>query len=407
MFDTLRKGRNTPIPADLFSRGIRIALAVLALFFLLYVGMNLFENLDAHDIMVVQSAVSGDLTFHTEPGWKWQGFGKITIYPRRTILDFKQPIRFNDNGHGTAIGSVQVEMPVDVKHLTMIHKQYGSPEALQKQLVETVVSKCIYLTGPLMSSKESASEKRNELLQYIEDQIKNGVYRTAQKDVQVPDPMDEKKTKLVTMVEIVKDGQGHLARVEQGALSEYGIGTFNFAIKDLPYDEAVEKQIKEQQALTMQVQTSIATAKQAEQRVITVAKEGEADAAKAKWEQEVIKAKAVTEAEQQRDVARLQKEAAEFLKQKLILEGQGEAEKRRAIMAADGALDRKLEALVKIHEQYANAIKSSQHPLTPSVVMGSGVGSGGNVGLSLADMLMVKTAKELGIDYTIRSGATK
>ena len=275
--------------------------------------------------MVVQSAVSGELTWHTEPGWKWQGFGRVTIYPRRTTLEFKQPIRFNDNGHGTAIGSIQVEMPLDVKHLTMIHKAYGSSDALTNQLVNTVVAKCIYLTGPLMSSKESASEKRNDLLQYIEDQIKHGVYKTAQKNVEVPDPLNDKQMKNVTIVEIVKDEKGQLARVEEGALTEFGVNTYNFAIKDLPYDDAVENQIKEQQKLTMQVQTSIALAKQAEQRAITVAKEGEAEAAKAKWDQEVVKAKFVTEAEQKRDVAKLEKDAAEFTKQKLILEGQGEA----------------------------------------------------------------------------------
>lgn len=400
MFDRIKRALPAETGASTSARSglslVRIILSVVALIVVLVLGSNLFENLDAHDIMVVQS-VTGNLTFHVEPGPKWQGFGKVTLYPRRTILPFEQQIRFNDNGHGTAKGSVQVEMPIDVAHLTMIHKQYGSAEALQKQLVETVVSKCIYLTGPLMSSKESASEKRNDLLQYIEDQIKHGVYRTAQKDIQIPDPLDDKKLKNVTVVEIVKDTKGQLARVENGALTEYGIGTFNFAIKDLPYDEAVEKQIKEQQKLTMQVQTSIASAKQAEQRALTVAKEGEADAAKARWEQEVLKATAVTQAEQQRDVAKLERDASEFTKQKLILEGQGEATKRQLIMAADGALDKKLEAWKAVNAMYAGAIEKSPHRMTPDVVMG-GNGGGGNVGLSLADMLMVKTAKELGLN---------
>lgn len=356
---------------------------------------NMFENLDAHDIMVVQSPMSGELTWHTEPGWKWQGFGKLTVYPRRSTYSFEQPIRFNDNGHGTAKGSVQIELPLDAKHLTMIHKAYGSSEALHSNLVSTSVSKCIYLSGPLMSSKESAAEKRNDLLHYIEDQIKNGVYKTIQKDIQVPDPINDKQMKLVTVVQIVTNN-GLIARQEQAAMNEFGLKTFNFAIKDLSYDKQVEAQIKDQQALAMKVQTAIAQSKEAEQRAITAAKEGEAQAAKAKWDQEVIKAQAVTEAEQQRDVAKLQKDAAEFGKQKAILEGQGEAEKRRLIMSADGALSQKLEAYKYVHERYAQAIKDSKHPLTPSVVMGSGA-NGGNIGLSLADMLAVKTAKDLGL----------
>ena len=44
--------------------------------------------------------------------------------------------------------------------------------------------------------------------------------------------------------------------------------------------------------------------------------------AEAKWAQEVIKATKVTQAEQRRDVAELEKDAATFEKAKLILEGQ-------------------------------------------------------------------------------------
>lgn len=388
----------------LVGRGVRVAIAIVSLIVLFWCGRNIFENLDAHDIMVVQSPFSGELTWYTDPGIKPQLFGKVTKYPRRTILEFKQPIRFNDNGHGTAIGSVQVAMPLDTVHLTMIHKQYGSSEALKSQLVETIVAKCIYLSGPLMSSKESASEKRNDLLRFIEDQIEHGVYRTQQKDIQVPDPLNEKATKTITVVDIVKDEKGQIARQEAGAMSEFGVKTYSFAIKDLPYDEQVEKQIKDQQALTMQVQTSIAQAKQAEQKAITAAKEGEAEAAKAKWEQEVIKAKAVTEAEQQRDVAKLQKDAAEFNKQKAILEGQGEATKKQLIMQADGALTQKLEAYKAIHFKYAEAIEKTQHPLTPTVVMGGGSGSGSNVGITLSDLLMTKTAMDLGLSMKM-SGA--
>lgn len=41
--------------------------------------------------------------------------------------------------------------------------------------------------------------------------------------------------------------------------------------------------ISQQQAATMQIQTALANAKKAEQDAITAQKQGEADAAKAKW----------------------------------------------------------------------------------------------------------------------------
>ena len=62
----------------------------------------------------------------------------------------------------------------------------------------------------------------------------------------------------------------------------------------MPYEETVEAQIRQQQSITMDVQTAIADAKKAEQRAITVEQQGRANAAEAKWAQEQIKATQVT-----------------------------------------------------------------------------------------------------------------
>ncbi len=85
-------------------------------------------------------------------------------------------------------------------------------------------------------------------------------------------------------------------------------------------------------------------AKQAEQRAITIGKQGEANAAEAKWKQEVVRSTEVTMAQKDLDVADLAVKTAEKVKQAKILQGQGEAAARQLIMAADGGLDKKLEA---------------------------------------------------------------
>ena len=86
---------------------------------------GLFENLDAGQVMVIQSPVSGTLNWHTTPGVKWQGFGKVTKYNKRAQLWFsaKQDqgstadeslkIRFNDGGHANISGGLSWEMPLD------------------------------------------------------------------------------------------------------------------------------------------------------------------------------------------------------------------------------------------------------------------------------------------------------
>src|SRR5215831_9908374 len=67
----------------------------------------------------------------------------------------------------------------------------------------------------------------------------------------------------------------------------------------------------------MQVQTAIANSKKAEQDAITTELQGKAAAAKAKWEQEVIKAQAITQAQQEKEVAALQVQTALLEAQKV------------------------------------------------------------------------------------------
>ena len=188
-------------------------------------------------------------------------------------------------------------------------------------------------------------------------------------------------------------------------MTSLGIRPINFSVRSLDYDNAVEKQIQQQQQLTMDVQTAVAEAKKAEQRAITVAEEGKANAAKAKWEQETIKARAVTEAQQKLEVATLDAKAAEQFKRGEILRGEGESARKRLVMQADGALEPKLDALVKINATYADAIARYQGQWVPSVVMGSGGSAAPASGAQqLVDMLTLKTARDLGLDLNV-SGA--
>lgn len=384
-----------PGPNPMFKLGI----VILALFVAMFLAGKVWESLDADEIMCVQDALDGDLSFATTAGIKTQGFGKITKYYKLETYDFEIPVRFNDAGHATLKGSINFEMPLDAANLTQLHVKYGSQDAIEKQLVQTVVNKCVYMTGPLMSSKESYAEKRTSLIFYIEDQVVNGVYKTLQKDVKTTDPITGVE-KTVTVVEIVTE-KGIAARQEEAILKTYGIKTSNFAIKELVYDETVENQIKAQQAITMDVQTAIAAAKKAEQNAITVAKEGEANAAKAKWEQEVIKAKMVTEAQQQLEVATLNAKSAEQTKKEQILLGEGEATRKKLVMQADGALNPKLDALIEINKIWADAFGKFQGNLVPSVVMGE-QGRGGVASVNdLISLMVAQNAKQVGMDMTV------
>lgn len=365
------------------------------LIFLSISGM-IFQNVDANEVVVIQAPASGKLSVYNTAGVKWQGMGKVSVYHKLETYNFVIPVRFNDGGHGEINGSVNYELPLDADHMVSLHTKYGSQEAIQKDLVETVVNKSVYMTGPLMSSKESYAEKRTSLILYIEDQIKNGVYATGQKEVKVKDPVTGLE-KTVTVVEIQQDKDGIFKRQEESVLNSYGIKTSNFAVSKLPYDEAVENQIKQQQELAMKVQTAMASSKEAEQRAITAAKEGEANAATAKWKQEVIKAQAVTEAQQKYEVSKLEALAAEQTKRKEILLGEGEATRRRLVMSADGALDKKLAAYVETQKNWSDAMSKMTQPIVPQIITGA-AGMAGNAATQFMELMGIKASRDLALD---------
>lgn len=388
------------------ARNLVLVVAALAAVLVVAMAGELVEHLDAQEVMVIQS-LSGKLDVYDTPGYHPQWFGKVTKYPRRSSYEFQAPIRFNDGAQAKMHGSIQFEIPTDAPTLVTLHSKFGSAQTLQGQLVERVIDKAIYMSGPLMSSKESYAEKRNALITYVEDQITHGVYQTRQHDVKTTDPITGAE-KTITAVEIVADDKGMPRRQEEPILAPFGIKTFNFTISELNYDATVEAQIRGQQQITMDVQTAIATAKKAEQQAITVAKEGEAAAAKAKWEQEVIKAKAVVEAQQALEVAQLDTKKAEQEKMAKILRAEGESEYKRKIIVADGALEQKLAAYREVQAAWAQAFAAYKGPaLVPSVVMAprEGAAGGATGAQALIDMLSAKTARDLALDLSVPAGS--
>ena len=404
----------------LVGRGALItALAIGAIIFSIFAVHQSFVNVDAGEIVVIQAPISGQLTVVSDPGWKWRGFGAVTSYPRRAQFSFSNradqgkeadesiTTRFNDGGHANISGTINWSMPLSPDKVIALHKDFHSFQAIEQQLIRTQLQKVIYNVGPTMSSTESSAERRPEIPKYIDDQMVNGPYLTRTVQQMIDDPITN-QPKQVAVVQIATGADGRPLRESISQISRYGIILQPVSINQIKYDDVVENQIKQRQDATTQVQISIANAKKAEQQAITTAKEGEAAAAKAKWEQETLNAKDIAEAEKNKQVAELAVATAAAKKQALILEGEGEAAKRKAILLADGALEKKLDAYVKVNEAYADAIKNANAGAwTPSVIMG-GAGGGNQVhsgASSLVDMLTAKTASELGLDRTITQGA--
>jgi len=390
--------------------------AVILIIVLGVMGGKMFEQVDSNEIVVIQDPLDGELHVFVggtaTGGLVYQNFGTPTHYVKSFPFWFSKAndqgapvdqsikVRFNDGGHAQVSGSVRISLPMDDKSVIKLHTTYGSQSSIEQQLIRPMIEKVVYMTGPLMSSKESYAEKRTQLLNDIEDQSSNGVYKTVTIEKKRKDELSGQE-QTVSEVDIVQINNV-VQRQEVSPLKQYGVmlnpGTLS--LNSIDYDPTVEAQIKLQQQATMQVQTARANSVRAEQDAITVAKQGEANAAKAKWEQEVLKSTAVTQAEQELAVQELATKQASLYKQQQILEGEGEAEKQKLIMSANGALDAKLATYEKVSKMYADALQNYKGAWVPSIVMG-GDGKAGGSSSDFMNMFTAKVARDLSLDMSV------
>lgn len=396
------RARNTIESADsnLVRRIVRTAAVVAIIPFALLSCTMLFEYVGASEIVGI-SGWGGGLTWHTSQGPVWQGLGRVTVYPKRGQLKFvatkkadgtyeadgdtRIKIGFNDGGEGKILGSLNYELPNDTPTLTKLHGAYPTIESLETGLLKPALVSTLYLTGQLMSSHESYRERRTQIVQFVEDQVQNGVYQSRSKT----ETLEGGRQRVAA--EIIYE-KGQPARVNAGEVKRFGVRVYNFAIEDLDYSPAVDKQIAAQQEITMAVETAVAKAKEAEQNEITAGAQGRAVAEAERQKQAAINAKLIAEAEGRKLAAEQDRLAAEQEKQATILRAQGDAEARRLVMAADNALDKRLAAEIEINKNYAGAMAQMK---LPSVIMGGSTTGGTNIAQQFMELMTAKAAKDV------------
>lgn len=399
---------------------VKLVLGFVVLLVGIIVVVNSVTTVGADEIVVKQSLFTGKLDVWTDPGVHGQWFGHVTRYKKSSQYWFSAredegkptddsiKVRFNDGGHGNVSGSLRYNLPLDAKNMVLLHSTYGSMEAINHELIQQVVNKSVFMTGPLMSSRESYAEKRSDLIADITDQITNGVYRTERKSTETTDPL----TNLTKTVDFVvpktnPTAPNGIEREETSPIAKFGMSASNITINAIDYDPVVEQQIKQQQEAIMAVQQSIVNARKAEQDTITVEQQGKAEAAKAKWTQEVSKATAVTAAEQEKevavtqaqkdkDVAELALQTAKLAAQHTVTDAKADADAKRLAVTANNNLELRINAWVQVQTAWANAYGNQRQ--TPDTVVGSGSGGGNGLNQGVVDMLMVKTARDLQLN---------
>jgi hypothetical protein len=388
---------------------LKTAGALLILVVLLILAPKIFETNNAGNYVIRQAAVTGKLTAITDSGMFLQLFGDVFRYRAADTLYFSKhqdegretddsiSVRFNDGATAQVTGNIRFEIPNNPAQLVDLHQKFRGYDAVIRDTIDQVVSEAVILTAALMSAEESYTTKRAEFSQMADDQVKNGVYLTEADTIDFRDS----KTGEINKKQIVRvqtNAKGDFQRKES-VFSKYGIRVTQFVIKEIDYEANVDQQITTKQQALMKTVSAKAEAEKAQQDRLTAEEVGKKNVAVAKYEQEVEKAKAITAAEKELEVAKLNRSAAEQYKLTQISRAEGDAEYRRRIMAADGALEKKLDAYVQTQKVWADAFANAKNAVVPEIMMGQGGAAGGNnAAMNLMEIMAVKAARDLQLD---------
>jgi len=397
---------------------------------------NLVETVEKGTYQVKQAAVTGTMSAKMTPGLWMQWFGDIEPFPNQETFFFTSDsseggahdqsvkVRFNDGSGAQISGTLRVIMPTSpTDAIDLVTKRgFKTYMDVEQKLILPTVRNALRMTANLMTARESYSEKRSDFNSHAWNQIENGIYETEEKWETKKDPITGKDvTRKVKVPKVDKNGNAiHQANPLEGT----GIRLANFEIKDYVYEGKVKEQIAEQQKAMMAVATARANAEKAKQDALTIEEQGKADVMKAKYEEEQKKIRAVVDAEKVKQVAELNAEkalevakfdakAAEQEKKANILRGQGEAERKKAVLAADGALAQKLETFQSVMGMWAEAYSKRKVPGYMIMSSGGDSKTGGIGGANALDMqntqfmttLNAMLANQLGLDMGIAKGA--
>lgn len=392
---------------------------------------QLVENVSSGHFIVKQAAISGTMSVHFDEGWFGQWFGHLFEYPNSDTFYFSAEedeggdkddaitVTFKNGSFGHVSGSVRMTYPRSEAAVIELHRRYRSHRGVREDLVRTEMRKLINMTASLMSP-EAAMTQKGLFQQMFVDQVHNGQYQTEASVERFEDPI----TKEISYKDVVKikydKETGKPMRLED-PFQKWGLQMSQEVVQKIEPDVKTQEMIAQRRDAEMKVMVAKADVEKARQEEQKVIAEGKKDVAKKEYAalqekmQAVVnaqRAKEVAEidAKQKLEVAKLAKDAAEvdkqkaeFEKQAAILRGQGEAEARKVIMEADGALDRKLQTYEKVMATFANAYAQRQ---VPAIVSGySGEGGDTDSGtLGFIDLLKIKFAKDLALDIGMTSG---
>lgn len=395
--------------------------------------------------------IFGDEKVVTDVGYTTKWFGRATAWKQAQTVQFvigdlpdgeetsgavqNYKIVFLGNVDGTVEASTRFRLPQGEKFLK-IAQEYRTPENFTMTALTPAIKETLQSTASLMSADDYFAGARSEFGSEFENQLRQGQYITKRKEVERKvvrtrnegvatqsgadtNGVDENGVKRSDFVtEKLTDNNGMPLRKQQQFIG-MGVDVVEARITNVdPNPQYKQRMQKVQQALADLAIARQDRLKEEEQKLLVTAR-GEKEVEQKRQEtlrdqiEQTTKAQtekklAIISAEREKESALIAKLTSAELLEKAKIDGQAikvtadaEAYAKQAVIEADGALDKKLAALVSINETWANA--AAKAPV-PSVMMGAaGEGTSRQTEIGqLMSVMAVKAAKDLQVDLDVK-----
>lgn len=369
-----------------------IAFAVSAVI-LVILSRGIFETNQAGYFQVKQAAFTGKMTVRLNAGTYMQNFGDISTYKNVATVGIGEnhkgdgsadiesvPVIFNDGSKAVISGLIRVKLPTNPASAIHLKNEYagGFSHFIQSGVVP-IVNNAIKLSANLRSAQDAYTTLAL-FQQAVEDQLRNGIYVTKSDKVTITRSTGDTEEQRITAIVYDKyDKDGKPAPDAQplrmpNRLQQLGCEVLECVIDVPAFDTKVEEMIAKRKDEAMKTELAKQEAIRAQQDALTAEQQGLANVAKAKYEKEVEKIQAVTQAQKEFEVAQLEAKREEQNKLAKIYEGQGIAEFNRLKVAAGLTPQEKMDWEYKIKVGVAEALAKVN---VPTIVVAGGNEKGG------------------------------
>ncbi len=362
-------------------------LSLALLIILIVVSRKIFETNNEGYYKIKQAAITGDMSVHDAPGTFLQLFGSISEYQVSGMYYFSTSnldggegeaadpilVRFNDGGTAHVSGALKFRLsPLDADQLTL-HRDFKSFAAVENDLIRQVVTESLMQTATLMKAEESYSTRRSEFTALAEEQVKHGIYDTVFTEVK---EKDVEGNDFIERAVAVKVEKGEKVVRKKSPFIRYKIEILQFVIKDIDFDKTIDDLISKKKEAEQQKIVAKSLAERSKQDAITSFEKGRAMVAIAKAEEEVVKVKAVTQAQKEFEVSQLNRKTQEENAASALAKGEAEAKIARLKVAS--GLSPQEQAQFKKDTAIGVAEKLSQLKFPSMLIIGGGDSKGGN-----------------------------